>query len=63
MSFISVCFASTLCLDPLKVTQLPLPVLLQSIHSVIANGKFSINAKMFKAIIPNTVLDTQMKVF
>lgn len=63
MSFISAWFASVLCLDPIRVGQLQLPVLLQSIQSVIASGKFSINAKMFKAIIPNIFLDTHTKAF
>lgn len=56
------CFASVLCLHPVKVVQLQLPVLLQSIQSVIAEGKFSINAKMLKAIIPNMFLDTHESV-
>lgn len=62
MSFIAVWFAGIPCLDPIKVVQLQLPLLLQSIQSVIANGKFSIHAKMFKATIPNRFLDTHKSV-
>lgn len=62
MSFISVWFASILYLEPVKVVHLQLPLLLQSIQSVIADGKFSVNAKRFKAIIPNMFSDTHMKV-
>lgn len=50
MSFFSICFASTLYLDPFKVLQLQLPVLFhshESIQSVIVNEKLGIKAKTF----------------